>query len=92
MENPIARRCIVSGRVQGVYFRGATQQHAQMLGVYGWVRNLPSGDVEVYACGNVAQVDALIAWLWQGPPRAQVIDVAVTDVPVEPVTEFAVLR
>ena len=92
MENPIARRCTVSGRVQGVFYRGATQQRAQMLGVHGWVRNSPGGEVEVYACGDAAQVEALIAWLLQGPPRAQVVDITIEEVPVEPVTEFAVLR
>lgn len=92
MEKSIARRCIVSGQVQGVFFRGATQQRARMLGIHGWVRNLPNGDVEVYACGNAARVDALTAWLWHGPPRAQVIDVTVTNAPLAPFTEFTVLR
>jgi acylphosphatase len=62
----------VSGRVQGVYFRAATQTTAVGLGLTGWVRNCDNGDVEVLACGYAPQVDALAQWLWQGPPRAQV--------------------
>lgn len=67
--------CFVSGRVQGVFFRAATQNEARELGLSGWVRNLPDGRVEVLACGAGPAVEALQRWLWEGPPHARVEDV-----------------
>ncbi len=69
------QRFIVSGRVQGVYFRASTRNQALRLGLVGYVKNLPDGRVEVQASGEAAAVDALATWLWQGPPAAQVTDV-----------------
>jgi acylphosphatase len=79
----IARRCLVSGRVQGVYFRASTRQRAEALGVTGHARNLPDGGVEVLACGTEQAVEALCRWLWQGPPAAHVTNVVVEDVAIE---------
>ena len=70
-----ARRCLVSGRVQGVWFRGSTQTQARSLGLTGRARNLADGRVEVIACGDDAAVQVLEAWLWQGPEMARVSDV-----------------
>jgi acylphosphatase len=72
----VTRRCVVSGRVQGVWFRASTRDRARSLGLDGWVRNLPDGRVEVLVSGPEAQVEALCAWLWQGPPLARVDEVA----------------
>ncbi len=66
------RRCLVAGRVQGVFFRASTRTQAQQLGVSGYARNLPDGRVEVVACGDAGDVDALCDWLQRGPPQAQV--------------------
>lgn len=74
------RRCVVSGRVQGVFYRGATQRKARELDVTGYARNLPDGRVEVLACGDPAAVAALCDWLWQGPPHAEVTDVVCESV------------
>lgn len=71
----IARRCLVSGRVQGVWFRSSTRQKALALGLSGYARNLPDGRVEVVMSGPQEQVDALCAWLVAGPPLARVEDV-----------------
>jgi acylphosphatase len=71
----VCARFVVSGRVQGVNFRAATRAAAKGLGVRGWVRNLPDGDVELLACGSPPAVDQLERWLWQGPPVARVSDV-----------------
>lgn len=71
----ICRRCLVSGRVQGVWYRASTQRQAEQLGVTGHARNLPDGRVEVLACGTPAAVAALCDWLWQGPSHAEVEDV-----------------
>ncbi|HSD90984.1 MAG TPA: acylphosphatase [Kofleriaceae bacterium] len=70
-------RAIVSGRVQGVSYRAATASKARQLGLVGWVRNLPDGNVELEAEGPADQVNALVAWCRQGPPAARVTDVAV---------------
>lgn len=64
--------CLVSGRVQGVFFRASTRERALELGVSGWVRNLPDGRVEVLACGPAEAIDRLHAWLAEGPPLARV--------------------
>jgi acylphosphatase len=68
-------RFMVKGRVQGVFFRAATQQCAMQLGLTGWVRNLPNGDVELLACGTQQNLERLYEWLWQGPSHAKVEDV-----------------
>lgn len=73
----VCRRCIVSGKVQGVFFRAATCQKASELGIKGWVRNVTNGDVEVFACGDSAKLDDFTQWLWQGPEQADVKDVSV---------------
>lgn len=72
----LTRRCIVSGRVQGVWFRGSTRQKALALGLAGWARNLPDGRVEVVASGPARDVETLCAWLWEGPTMARVDDVS----------------
>ena len=74
------RYCVVAGRVQGVFYRASTQRIASEIGLSGWVRNLPDGRVEVYACGDGAQLDALCAWLREGPPHAVVSDVQCREV------------
>ncbi len=75
----IARRCYVSGRVQGVFYRASTRQRAEMLGVTGYARNLADGRVEVLACGEPAAVAELCEWLREGPPAASVTEVAVEE-------------
>lgn len=70
--------------MQGVFFRASTRSAASDLGLTGWVRNTSTGEVELVACGNEMELEQLERWLWQGPPHAQVEDVAA--VPVEPKT------
>ncbi|MFC3813723.1 acylphosphatase [Lysobacter sp. GCM10012299] len=69
-----AARFIVSGRVQGVFFRASTRDQALALGLRGFARNLPDGRVEVLAAGDDIALDRLAAWLRQGPATAQVDD------------------
>jgi acylphosphatase len=68
----LRRRVIVKGRVQGVWFRGATQAEARAAGVAGWVRNRPDGSVEAVFEGPPAQVARLLAFCREGPPSARV--------------------
>jgi acylphosphatase len=69
---------IVSGRVQGVFFRDHTRRWATSLGLTGWVKNLWDGRVEALAEGEKENIEGLISHLKQGPPRAQVDSVEVT--------------
>jgi acylphosphatase len=71
----ICRRSLVSGRVQGVFYRGSCVHKAQTLGVVGHARNLADGRVEVLACGAPEAVEAFIAWLWEGSPASKVTGV-----------------
>ncbi|MBN1225317.1 MAG: acylphosphatase [Candidatus Aminicenantes bacterium] len=66
---------VVSGRVQGVFFRDHTRRWAQSFGLTGWVRNMPDGRVEAVIEGEEAEVRALIARVREGPPMAFVDDV-----------------
>ncbi len=78
MNPPVARRLVISGRVQGVGFREAAVDAARAAGVAGWVRNRADGTVEVLVQGPPDAVDRLVAWCRRGPPLARVtgVDVA----------------
>jgi len=86
----ICLSCLVSGRVQGVWYRDSTQRQAQALGISGYVRNLPDGRVEVLACGETAALQRLQDWLWLGPPAAEVTDVQCTPTADEPPPGFQI--
>ncbi len=78
-------RCVISGQVQGVWFRASTQQRAQSLGINGSAKNLLNGDVEVIACGEEQALSELREWLWQGPQFAKVGDVRCETVTLDSV-------
>ncbi len=69
-------RFIVSGRVQGVFFRASARDQAQRLDLSGHAKNLADGSVEVIACGDVANIEALERWLQTGPAAARVESVS----------------
>jgi acylphosphatase len=73
----IRKRVLISGRVQGVFFRDTCRRVAIGHGVSGWVRNLGDGRVEAVFEGAAAQVDRLVDWAHHGPPAAVVTDVMV---------------
>jgi len=79
-EGQIARRAFVRGRVQGVWYRASTAERARDLGVTGHARNLADGSVEVLAVGQPQAVEALLAWLREGPPMARVDEVTIEEV------------
>lgn len=85
-----AFRAIVAGKVQGVAFRWSTQQRAIGLGVFGWVKNLPGGEVEVHAEGEPEAVDALEAFVREGPEHSEVQAVALKAVKPEGHEQFAI--
>lgn len=86
----VARRCLVSGRVQGVFYRASTRQKAIDLGVSGYARNLPDGRVEVLAVGQASTVESLIAWLAVGPPASQVSGVEVSELELDQLDDVPV--
>jgi len=63
---------VISGRVQGVWYRASAQREAQGLGLSGWVRNRADGGVEMVAEGSKAALEALLEWCRNGPPMAYV--------------------
>lgn len=75
-NNPRRTRALVSGRVQGVFFRDSTREKAEALGLSGWVRNLPDGSVEAVFEGAEVRVAEMIFWCEEGPPNASVQNVA----------------
>lgn len=73
------KRVVVSGRVQGVWFRDSCREEAQRRGVAGWARNNPDGSVEAVFEGADADVAAMVEWMGHGPRRADVTTVNVTE-------------
>ena len=73
---------VISGRVQGVWFRANTKQKAEQLGLTGWVRNTHDGCVEAVFEGEESLVNEMIEWCHQGPPLAKVekVDVKIQDI------------
>ena len=80
MSDVVRRRAVVSGRVQGVWYRDSARREAERLGVAGAATNRRDGSVLLEAEGPVAAVDAFLAWAGEGPPRASVAAVEVEDV------------
>lgn len=90
MSTLIARRCLVSGRVQGVFYRASTRQKATELGCSGFARNLPDGRVEVLAVGEPQAVQGLLDWLWRGSPASEVKLVEVQELALEDLEDLPV--
>lgn len=91
----MSRLCIhaiVSGRVQGVFYRDSTQKQAKKLSITGWVKNCDNGTVELVANGEEQQINQLIEWLWKGPIAAKVTNVEWNKVPLEEFEDFSVRR
>ena len=70
-----AAEVVVTGHVQGVFYRASLRDRAGERGVTGWARNEPDGSVRAHLEGPAEAVDSLVEWCRQGPPRARVDDV-----------------
>lgn len=70
----VARRVVVTGRVQGVFFRASTRDRARAAGVVGWVRNRPDGAVEAHLEGSAQAVEQVEGWIREGGPSDAVVD------------------
>ena len=76
-------RVRISGRVQGVFFRDSTREKAQELGLLGYVKNSPDGDVEALFEGPSEAVEEMVRWCGQGPPHASVQNVEANHEPAQ---------
>jgi len=72
----VRARVVIEGRVQGVWFRESTRRAAEAIGVVGWVRNLPGGEVEAVFEGPPEKVAEAVDWARHGPERAFVTAIA----------------
>ncbi len=90
MDATSRRRVLIDGVVQGVFFRAATRETAERLGLSGWVRNLPDGRVEAVFEGPDEAVEAAVAWCRKGPERAFVESVESVEEPPEGLSGFPV--
>lgn len=93
MSTTVARHLVVTGRVQGVFFRASTRDRARAAGVTGWVRNRPDGSVEAHLEGPSDAVQAVESWVRGGGPRGAVVDtVDAEDVAPAGAGEFTIAR
>lgn len=83
---------IVSGKVQGVYYRQSTSEKARELGLTGYVQNRGDHTVFILATGSTDQLEALLNWCRVGPPRARVESVESTLQPLQSFDDFRVRR
>jgi acylphosphatase len=90
MSEPVRRRVVVHGHVQGVFFRDSTRREAARRGVAGWVSNRPDGAVEAVFEGAAADVETMVAFCSSGPRGASVDDVSVTEEPPEGLSGFEI--
>ncbi len=92
MKRPIRVRILVTGKVQGVYFRKSTQERANALGLSGFVKNLPDGRVLIEAEGDPFQIEALEHWAQGGPEMAEVENISSEAMPAQGAQGFAILH
>ncbi len=90
VEQKVCFRCVVGGRVQGVFFRASAREQALRLGVTGYARNLADGRVEVLVCGEASAVAQLRDWLRTGPSMATVTGVACEPLDYHPHPGFII--
>ena len=83
---------VVTGKVQGVFYRQSTREKAMALGITGEVRNMPDDSVHIIATGTASQIEQLMDWCRKGPPRAIVESVESTAMPLQVFSNFTILR
>lgn len=77
MNNLKRVHIVVSGQVQGVFFRATAKKMADSWGISGWAKNVASGQVEIYAIGALNPISKMVQWCHEGPPKAEVNEVDV---------------
>lgn len=85
-------RLTIKGKVQGVFYRATAKDVADMLGIKGWVRNLPDNNVEITATATEEILQKFIDWCKQGPPKAKVGEVAIEELDPQEFNGFKIIR
>lgn len=88
----IARKLVVKGKVQGVFYRASAREKAEGLGLFGWVKNRADGAVEIWVEGEDRFVQEMTEWCRLGPARARVEEVEIKVVEPEGYLDFKVIR
>ena len=85
-------RLTIKGKVQGVFYRATAKDVADLIGVKGWVKNLPDDNVEIMATAAEDVLQKFIGWCKQGPPKAKVDDVLIEELSPEEFKGFKIIR
>jgi len=85
-------RLTIKGKVQGVFYRATAKDVADLIGVKGWVKNLPNDNVEIAATATEEILQKFINWCKQGPPKAKVDDVNVEELELQEFNGFRIIR
>ena len=85
-------RIKIEGNVQGVFYRQSAQEKALALGIKGTVKNCDDDSVKIVATGPKEELDKLIQWCWEGPPRAVVTNVTTQELPLQQFSYFSIVR
>ena len=85
-------RLTIKGKVQGVFYRATAKDVADLIGIKGWVRNLPDNNVEITATASEGTLEKFINWCKQGPPKARVDEVIIEDLRLEEFNGFRIIR
>ena len=83
---------LITGKVQGVFYRKSARDQALTIGLTGQVRNLTDGSVQAIATGEPEQLESFIVWCKQGPPRAVVSNVTVSELELQLFKKFEIVR
>lgn len=86
------KEILITGKVQGVFFRKYTCEAADAIGITGFVKNLPDQSVYILATGTNVQLEQFINWCWQGSPRSKVEKVEVKEMELQGFNSFTVER
>ena len=83
---------LIKGKVQGVFYRATAKQIANDIGLTGWIKNTREGNVEATVSGNEQQLEKFVKWCKQGPDKAVVVEVIVTQKEEETFNSFMIVR
>jgi len=86
------KHLIVSGQVQGVFYRATAKEVADRIAITGWVKNTDEGNVEIMASGTEQQLKEFIEWCKQGPKKAVVENVKILNTDEQSFNDFKVIR
>lgn len=85
-------KLLISGKVQGVFYRASAKEIAERLNILGWVKNTAEGEVEIMACGSQENVNQFIEWCKKGPAGAIVTHIKISESDEKCPNEFKIVR